>query len=263
MIKIMAGGLMNDRACLICGDKTERGVAFCVNHTPRFGDVVSFGYMDGARTTLFVGSIKLRRLLHEWAAGAKIARFWVGSDVLLLKAFPPGRGKRTVIVHRILKKITEPFIAAHWVNGERLMRELSGILPPQKMVLQHWGGVHAKTYGKFSHGGINIAYYMPREDVYARWVYGIDLIEELQERYKNALHQAEVNFILLDGKMDMADIFPYLDAYIRPSRWDGWPRLVQECKINDVPFYYSDDGKPSVEAMFKFITGVVDAKKRI
>ena len=253
---------MNDGACLICGDKTERGVAFCLIHTPRFGDVVSF-YSAGKRMALFVGSVNFKKLIYEWVVGAKIARFWVGSDVLLLKSFPPARGKLTVIVHRILKTITEPFISAHWVNGNRLMRELSGILPSQKIELQHWGGVHAKIYGKISHSGINIAYYMPREDVYARWVYGIDLIEELRDRYKNALHQAYVNFILLDGKMDMTDIFPYLDGYIRPSRWDGWPRLVQECEINCVPFYYSDDGKPSVDAMFKFIAGIVDAKKRI
>lgn len=252
---------MNDGACLICGDKTERDVVCCVNHTPRFGDVVSF-YSAGKRVALFVGRVTFKKLIYEWATGSMIARFWVGSDVLLLKAFPPGRGKRTVIAHRILKAITEPFISSHWVNGDRLMRELRGILPAQKMALRHWGGVHAKAYEKFSHGGINIAYYMPREDVYSRWVYGIDLIEELQGHYKNALHQAEVNFILLDGKMDMADIFPYLDGYIRPSRWDGWPRLVQECIINGVPFYYSDDGKPSVQAMFKFITGIVDEKKR-
>jgi hypothetical protein len=38
----------------------------------------------------------------------------------------------------------------------------------------------------------------------------------------------------------MSKVFPILDGYLRPSRHEGWPRLVEESLLNEIPVLYKE-----------------------
>jgi len=108
------------------------------------------------------------------------------------------------------------------------------------------------------HEGFNVAYHYPGDRggrVFKRWLYGMDIIEQLIKQFP------KYNWIELDGTMDMMKIYPILDAYIRPTRHDGMPRIILECQQLNIPYWWDEDFKPSVGETYAFVEKVWLAKK--
>ena len=144
--------------------------------------------------------------------------------------------------HRLKMRILEPFISRHWINGYRLLKALEDVpyIPFRKCQLQFWVG-RDTIVEKVPHEGFNVFYYSPGDSVYQRWVYGLDIIEKLIYIFPH------FNWVKLDGKIDMKSAFKVMDIYIRPSRWDGFPRLVREAALNDIPVIFSENFDLTVE----------------
>ena len=109
--------------------------------------------------------------------------------------------------------------------------------------------LHPTAYGKKKHKGFNVYYFFPKgkkNPKFIEWLYGYDVIQELQKRITN------VNWIRLDGSNDMSKGFPIMDFYIRPNRHDGASRLRQECEINNIPYYWSQEN-PDIEEICKLL----------
>lgn len=218
--------------------------ADCLQFTPQWGK-----HIELDDKVIFVGEVPVGRMLKAWRK-KKIIRFWVGSDVLLLRMFPPGRGKLSVLKHRLKTWLAEPFIGEHWVYGEQLFKEFK----------QVWGSRKAsfrlcrapiEPIVRVPSETVNIAYYHPRDDVFSRWVYGIDLVDLLVKKFP------QVNWIKLDGTLNPKYFFQSLTAYVRPSRNDGLPRTVEECKIHGIPYYWSSNRNPNIDEMCKFVESLL------
>lgn len=234
--------------CLICNTEMPDYIPFCQSCTPYYGQNVIAGVQS-----IFVGEISFLKVLQQKLRGYKIIRWWVGTDVLLLHKFPPGRGKLSVFLHRIKARLFDLLIDQHWIDGYKLLDEFKTMRPHLNSTLRLWTGRHGK-YKKRRHLGLNIAYYDPLPDTFSRWKYGVDLIEKLIVLFP------QVNWIKLDGSFDMEETYPFLDGYIRPARHDGWPRIVVECKVNDIPVYWNEDYKPNLEDMSIFVKNLIAAK---
>ena len=55
-------------------------------------------------------------------------------------------------------------------------------------------------------------------------------------KLKELLH--DVNWIVVDGTQDMAKVYPIVDFYYRPTRHDGSPYMIRECRANNIPYYW-------------------------
>lgn len=219
--------------------------ADCLQLTPAWGR-----HIESKDKVIFVGEVPVGRMLKAWRK-KKIIRFWIGSDVLLLRMFPPGRGKLSVLKHRLKTGLTEPFIDEHWVYGAQLFKEFKQVWSGRKASLRLCRAP-IESVVKVPSESVNIAYYHPRDDEFSRWVYGVDLIELLIQRFP------QVNWVKLDGTLNPKYFFQSLSAYLRPSRSDGHPRLVAECRENSIPVYWSENRKPNLEEMQKFVESLFD-----
>ena len=111
-----------------------------------------------------------------------------------------------------------------------------------------------KPCPKIPHEGFNVVVYMPppkeslfgNNRAYVEWVYGFDIIREVMQRFP-------ANWIVVDGSQCMCDVWPYADAYIRPNRHDGAPRMVMEAKRLHIPTYWDREFKPTTEKVINFL----------
>lgn len=221
--------------CIVCGK--ENTYAFCKTCTPSYGEVVTVG-----KRVIYMGEISLLHALKMRLKDYNVIRFWVGTDVLLLHKFPPGRSKLSIISHRIKAFLLGYIVESNFMDGNGLLAEIGGVkwLRLKNLEMKLWPGKHEK-YPKQAHECINIGYYQPNDSVFSRWEYGIDFIE----RAMTIHHQLKVdpntlNWVKIDGKQDMSQIYPILDLYVRPSRHDGWPRINNECGENGIPVIYDE-----------------------
>jgi hypothetical protein len=159
--------------CLRCYNENE--FVFCSACTPKWGDVV-----DIPGQKIFVGDIAFWPALKAFFSGKRVIKWWCGSDVLVLLKFPPGRGKRSILLTRLKMLLLKPFIFAHWVNGDGLLKALNQVafISKKKFQLRLWVGKDI-IVEKQPHQGFNVCYYAPNESEYGRWVYGLDIIDEL------------------------------------------------------------------------------------
>lgn len=218
--------------------------AECLQFTPQWGK-----HIELDDKVIFVGEVPLKQMLLAWRK-KKIVRLWIGSDVLLLRMFPPGRGKFSVLKHRVKTWLTEPFIDQHWIYGEQLFKEFKQVWSGRKASLRLCRAP-IESVVKVPYEGVSIAYYHPKDDVFSRWVYGIDLIELLIKRFPR------VNWVKLDGTLNPKYFFQFLTGYLRPSRSDGLPRLLMECRENSIPTYWSENRKPNLDEMSKFVESLL------
>ena len=82
------------------------------------------------------------------------------------------------------------------------------------------------------HEGFNVLLYRPKWSKLREWMYGYDIMDAVKDSFKDC---ADIKFVEVDGTANMDDIYPYIDAYIRPSRHDGDPRMVRECIMLGIP----------------------------
>jgi hypothetical protein len=230
--------------CFICAQKTEHGYVFCEDCSPRYGQTTRiFDEKLQKQLSLYVGRISTTGVIKDRLQGRLPIKWWMGTDALTMWFKPPGRRFALVMLHRIKMLLLEPFIYRHWLTGPRLIDSLrrSKFIDLDKARIVFWPGKMHRGVEKSEHDGFNILYYHPSNSgEFERWVYGIDIIEQLQARC------TDVTWIRIDGSQDMREIFPVVDLYLRPSRHDGQPRINLECEINDIPVLFSHDGNPTV-----------------
>ena len=188
-----------------------------------------------------------------------IIKHWLGTDALKLIKYPPGKftWKFRIFAERILWRLFEPLIDKHFVVHPRLSKYLIEFgIPSKKISVKiDWSDCnHCEGCAKKKHEGINIAYYYPGDRgnrEFKRWIYGMDIIEQVIFLFPG------VNWIHLDGSQDMCKIYPTLDAYIRPNRHDGFPKMIIECMALGIPYYWDEEFKPSVEELCAFVGGIL------
>jgi len=132
-------------------------------------------------------------------------------------------------------RLIQPFVQENYVDHKLLKYELiqkgyKNIKVVEDKLL------HEKPYPKENHEGFNILYYFPKDKKnikFMKWLYGYDIYEQLVNDLEN------VNWIIVDGSYDMTKIYPIVDFFLRPTRHDGASRMRQECELNNIPYYWS------------------------
>ena len=171
--------------------------------------------------------------------------FWTGTDSLMLVDYSMRKIKKRPywFVFRILIRILEYFIEAHYCDSENVKNNLLKFGTNKKVIVKHDHVNYPEPFDKKKHNVFNVIYYNPKsraDKEFSRWLYGIDIIEKVKEKLP------QVNWIELDGTKDMSEIYPIADFLIRPNRHDGASRMRQECEINDIPYYWTNSN-PNVE----------------
>jgi len=195
----------------------------------------------------------------------------MGTDALTLVTNPPTSSKLwhiKLIFYRLKWRVIHKIFNNHYIIHERLRVHLLefGIDPEKISVAEYSNEKRAGKRREFTppelvpckkvkHKGFNILYYHPKPaclggEKYIRWKYGIDYVEDMKFLY------SYFNFIRVDGTQDLSEIYPIIDFYLRPSRHDGLPRMNLECEANNIPYYYSEDGKPDLREIIKAIKNV-------
>lgn len=183
---------------------------------------------------------------------------WLGTDALTLVENPPTSTilwHFKLIAYRWKWKIYHRIFDEHWIVHKRLRQHLLDFgIDNSKIKVVIDPPKYIKKYKKEPHDLFNILYYHPKPaclggETYIRWKYGIDIIECVIAYFP----LLKVNFIKINGTQNLSKIYPFIDFYLRPSRHDGLPRINLECEINKIPYYYSEDGQPSMLAIINKI----------
>ena len=164
---------------------------------------------------------------------------WQGSDSLFLVRFPQ-QLKRTKIFYvlalRAFAWLSKLFVQQNYACGSLVESNLQkfGL---KKIVRFEDRLSYPDKITKVPHEGFNVLYYYPAKDTkFNRWLYGynefIDIITALSPI-------VDIHFIVVDGSHDLSKIYPEIDLLIRPCNHDGHPRMVDECKLNDIPYIWT------------------------
>lgn len=192
--------------------------------------------------------------------------WFLGTDALTLVNNPPAKRIWHIklffyrIKWRILKKYFD-----HWAVHENLAVHLKkfGINP--KIVVDP--PMYPDPINKIPHECFTVLYYRPKPvnlggQKYIDWYYGYDLYAAIKKYFS----LWPINFIEADGSCDMRDLYAITDCYIRPNHWDGMPRMVLECQINNIPYMWCDkmNGNyldPRVDDFINFIISTYERWK--
>ena len=175
---------------------------------------------------------------------------WTGSDVLFATKFLKHSKKSKwlyFMAMRIFAKIADRFVQKHIVVSPHLIAELK----PLKLKKPFGVMENPVWYGqmpKRKHKGFIVLYYRAKgkNQPFRDWVYGYDIYSELVRMFP------EIIFLEVNGDNDMTTIYPIVDFYLRPNRHDGAPRMVRECEINNIPYYWSREN-PDLQAIIDLI----------
>jgi len=165
---------------------------------------------------------------------------FVGTDAYLMNNYMPYMGwkwKLKTVFNRIVYKILDKFVSEIIVDDIYLSKHLveAGFTSSIREVRDPVK--YPQPIVKVKHKGFNVLYYNPtkhkKNKNTIRWIYGIDIIEQLKDEYTN------INWIEVDGEQDMNEVWSITDFYLRPNRSDAASRMVQEALINNIPYYHS------------------------
>jgi len=165
---------------------------------------------------------------------------WTGTDVLFQLQYPPYirfRFKVKIFFERIIARLIQPFIEIHIAVSEGLKKELESI--GYKNIIVRPDPVKYGALEKVEHEGFNVLYYIPKgkkNQKFIEWLYGWDMWLEYQRSVEGT--ERGHKFIEVHGDADMSKIYPIVDFYFRPTRHDGDPMMVRECKLNNIPYYW-------------------------
>lgn len=172
----------------------------------------------------------------------RLIAWWIGTDAYTLVNDPPSASKLwhwKLKLYRLKWKFLKRYFT-HWAVHENLTIYLKrfGIDAEVRV----WPADYPKRIEKKPHEGFNILYYRPAKYAnlggwtYLNWYYGHEIFLSVKKYFKNF---QDINFIIADGTADdIDDLYAISDIYIRPNRWDGHPRMTQECEIKEIPFYW-------------------------
>jgi hypothetical protein len=188
---------------------------------------------------------------------------WTGTDALMmhdsLKRWKLRKKLFWLSVRLIVRLLDLLYVEKHLTNAPWIKKELEDFGLKKSIEIFMTPLKYNEPFPKREHDTVNVLYYKPpRKYVKFRdWLYGIDLINRLIEEYKG-----KVNFIEVDQSFDMKDIFPIVDLYIRPNRHDGYSRLIRECDIQGIPYYWSYEN-PSYTKMKEVLDEVIKNHRTI
>ena len=192
-------------------------------------------------------------------------RIWVGTDALTLTKFPPGSRiwYLRILLRRMFYRIAGNLFDVHWVVHKRLTPHLLKIgihYDRIKVIIDDTICRSCENLcSKKKHEDFTILYYAPKRSrnmKFKRWVYGLDIIDRL----KQIDFSFNVRWIEVDGTQDMCSIYPSVDCMVRPSRHDGNPRMVMECKLLEIPYYWDESFEPKAQEIAEFILKTKEGK---
>lgn len=179
--------------------------------------------------------------------------YFTGSDVLLLNQFPPGLRKIKypyVLLMRLWVRLSKHFIEEYWCVDDHLIPEMREFGIKREIKIFHHPVEHNIKYPKVKHNTFNILYYCPSgNDKLNKWIYGYDVFTHIRNYYK---YVHEVRFLRSWGQYNMEETYPITDFYIRCNRHDGDARMVRECEIQGIPYYWTYEN-PDASAAIRMI----------
>lgn len=234
--------------CFVCG-KTGY-FKFCGSHAPEHGKL----YIN-SNTVISYGKTRLK-IIWYFVRCYKIVRWWTGTDARTLVEFPPGKKVWYVriVLHRVYEALMQWFVHENWVGCPQVFNELDKFGIKTSHYFEYPPRIqHKVKKAENRRWGHNILVQTPprsSNDKYKNWVYGVDIIEGL----RSSLNGQRITIVEANGSKDMLDVYPYIDAYINTKRYaNGVGRIMLECDINDIPYYYNTDGKPKVKEIIDFL----------
>ena len=180
---------------------------------------------------------------------------WTGSDLLYanLGALKHSNIKKYpyILAYWLFAKVLDFFVEGHYVVSEHLIKELK---TKKKVKVLVDPPLYPNKIEKVKHDDFNVLFYLPvtKNQKFTDWVYGDDIARNVMSRYGD---DTSVFFIYVFGNDDMNRIYPEIDFYLRPNRHDGNPRMIMECEINGIPYYWSKEN-PDIDEIIKQIEEV-------
>ena len=158
--------------------------------------------------------------------------WWHGTDALKLVMFPPFRLRMQLSIpfYRLFWRLVWRFFHKHYVHDKYKKRALVEFgIPEDRIEVKHTGRTLMQC-PKARHNGFNVLFYLPSSSKYRDWMYGRDYYNALEEKL-------DVNWIIADGTVNMANVYPVTDAYIKINRtvYNGLGRMAEECESNHIP----------------------------
>ena len=179
--------------------------------------------------------------------------FWTGTDALMMVDLSKRKLRKRpfwLVMRVIVKFLDRHALESHITNWPGISMELRQFGVKKPIELRLTPLKYTKKLERVPHRSFNILYYKPYGTYpkFRDWLYGIDLIERLKKDIP------EANFIEVglgtDAERNMELVYPHIDFMVRPNRHDGYSRMVRECDIQDISYYWSDTN-PDYELMRK------------
>jgi len=171
----------------------------------------------------------------------EVILWWQGGDVERLYSFPPGIPKIKVFAFRFLmKRLTKHPNLTSWVNTKNMIPMLKDFgfkkIIHQAVPVKEEFIKYAANFYQIEHEQFNVLCYLKNQwyHKHERFIYGYEYFEELKKHYKN---DDTINFISVDGTMDMTKICPYVDCYVKINRMPHNDRnlISKECELLGIP----------------------------
>lgn len=187
--------------------------------------------------------------------------FWTGTDSLMLVDYSMRKWKKKPywFVFRWLIRILDFFIECHYCDSVNVADNVRKFGTRKQVKVFHDKVNYSNKFTKIPHKWFNVIYYNPKsrtDKQFTRWLYGIDIIEKVKEKLPN------INFVELDGTKDMSEVYPIADFCLRPNRHDGASRMIQECRINEIPYYHTYSDTSDINNIVKQIKNELNNKQR-
>jgi hypothetical protein len=174
--------------------------------------------------------------------------FWTGTDSLMLVDYSMRKWYKKPywwVFRRIIRFLDKYYVEQHYVDHKNLSSHLLDFGIRSEIKIFPDRIKYDKPLPKVETGSFMILYYNPeyarpvRE--FTRWLYGIDIIEEIKDFFdKYRADYPEVYFLEVDGRKDLSHIYPRTNFMIRPNRHDGASRMRQECEVQGIPYYWTN-----------------------
>ena len=191
----------------------------------------------------------------------KLISFFIGTDALLISRwkFPCRPYKRIYQVFiRIRTWFLDFFVDEYWVPHEDMIEELRSFGIKKRIFVRHLDMNYTEKIPKIKHEGFNVLFYWAGDRGNAkfwRWIYGLETFHKIKKELGD-----EVRWIVADGNLDLNEFFPLVDFYLRVNNHDGYSRLIDECDIQGIPYYWNRTDPDAEEAIATIRREVVRKK---
>lgn len=173
---------------------------------------------------------------------------WTGTDSLMLLDVSRRNLKNKIRwkLFRLYIRLLEWYVQEHIAVSEGVANNLREFGIKKSIIVKRSDIRYSSPVKKLPHKKFTILYYYPRNKVekeFKDWLYGRDIINDIKLMFPN------LNYIEVNGYRDMNNIYDRVDFYIRPNRHDGHSKMIEECKINNIPYYWSTSNPDCTKIM--------------